>query len=160
MSAANYVGKAGHLAVMGELAWRKYNVAMPEIDIGDDIFVFKDDTSHVWRIQVKTATAVQQVQSNRFQYRVRESHLTAPANPSLHFVFAMRRTMGFDYVVIERGILQNYRATSRMGSNSTISGTAWVNFNIVFHHSGPMANTVQCSGVDISHHLNDFGTWP
>ena len=47
MPGSCYVGKAGHLAVMGELALRGYNVAMPEMDIGDDLFVVKIGRAHV-----------------------------------------------------------------------------------------------------------------
>ena len=37
-----YTGKSGQLAAMGELAWRGYNVALPEMDVGDDIFSVND----------------------------------------------------------------------------------------------------------------------
>jgi hypothetical protein len=39
MADSLYKGKAGHLAVMGEPCLRGYNVAMPEIDKGDDVFI-------------------------------------------------------------------------------------------------------------------------
>ncbi|UUO08694.1 hypothetical protein M4951_10325 [Blastopirellula sp. J2-11] len=51
--ATQYIGKAGHLAVMSEFCIRGYNVAMPEIDIGDDVFVVNDTSGAYWRIQVK-----------------------------------------------------------------------------------------------------------
>ena len=38
-----YLGKAGHMAVMSEFLTRGWNVAIPEVDIGDDIFVVQDD---------------------------------------------------------------------------------------------------------------------
>jgi hypothetical protein len=38
MPGSGYVGKAGQLAVMGEFLLRGYNVAMPEVDVGDEIF--------------------------------------------------------------------------------------------------------------------------
>ena len=34
-----YTGRAGHLAVMAELLIRGWNTAIPEVDVGDDIFV-------------------------------------------------------------------------------------------------------------------------
>jgi hypothetical protein len=37
-----YFGKAGHLFVMSEFLLRGWNVAIPEVDVGDDIFVVKD----------------------------------------------------------------------------------------------------------------------
>ena len=65
MSSKHYLAKAGHLAVMSELAFLGYNVATPEIDIGDDVFAVNDETGALYRIQVKTATAVEQRQSRR-----------------------------------------------------------------------------------------------
>ncbi|MFN9622301.1 MAG: hypothetical protein ACK587_05640 [Cyanobacteriota bacterium] len=47
MPGSQYVGKAGHLAVMGELSLRGYNVALPEIDKGDDIFAVNDVTGAI-----------------------------------------------------------------------------------------------------------------
>jgi hypothetical protein len=52
-----YVGRAGQMAVMAELLWRGWNVALPEVDVGEDVFVVKDESGELWRVQVKTATA-------------------------------------------------------------------------------------------------------
>jgi hypothetical protein len=52
-----YVGRAGQMAVMAEFLWRGLNVAFPEVDVGDDVFVVKDETGELWRVQVKTASA-------------------------------------------------------------------------------------------------------
>jgi hypothetical protein len=52
-----YTGKSGQLAVMAELVSRGYNVAVPEVDIGDDIFVVRDRDGQLSRVQVKTANA-------------------------------------------------------------------------------------------------------
>jgi hypothetical protein len=61
-----YVGRAGQLAVMAELSWRGYNIAIPEIDIGDDVFAVNDLTGHMWRLQVKTATEKPQKKSAKY----------------------------------------------------------------------------------------------
>lgn len=42
---------------MAELVSRGYNVAVPEVDIGDDIFVVRDRDGQLSRVQVKTANA-------------------------------------------------------------------------------------------------------
>ena len=55
MAKESFVGRAGQLAVMAEFLLRGYNVAMPEVDVGDDIFVVHDRRGTLWRIQVKTA---------------------------------------------------------------------------------------------------------
>ncbi|MCY1055699.1 hypothetical protein [Nannocystis sp. SCPEA4] len=53
-----YLGKGGQFAVMSHIVVRGYNVAIPEIDVGSDIFVVQDENSTLWRVQVKTATAI------------------------------------------------------------------------------------------------------
>lgn len=52
-----YLGKAGQFAVMAECLMRGFNVAIPEVDIGDDLFVVNDQSGNYRRIQVKTVTA-------------------------------------------------------------------------------------------------------
>ena len=49
-----YTGRAGHLAVMAELLIRGWNTAIPEVDVGDDIFVVHDSDGNLHRVQVKT----------------------------------------------------------------------------------------------------------
>jgi hypothetical protein len=70
MVGTQYIGKAGQFAVMAELAFRGYNVAIPEIDVGDDVFVVNQGTGFLSRIQVKTATGrkltQKDLQGNRF----------------------------------------------------------------------------------------------
>jgi len=39
-----YLGKAGHLKVMSEFLMLGWNVAIPEVNIDDDIFVVQDET--------------------------------------------------------------------------------------------------------------------
>jgi len=51
-----YLGKAGHLYIMSEILMLGWNVAIPEVDIGDDIFVVQDDNGTLRRVQVKTST--------------------------------------------------------------------------------------------------------
>lgn len=52
----SYTGRGGQFAVMAEFVVRGYNVAIPEIDVGDDIFVVKDSNGDLSRVQVKTAS--------------------------------------------------------------------------------------------------------
>jgi hypothetical protein len=42
-------------AVMSEFLTRGWNVAIPEVDIGDDIFVVQDDDGTMRRVQVETS---------------------------------------------------------------------------------------------------------
>ncbi len=49
MSSNHFIGKAGQLAFMAELALRGYNVSIPEVDIGDDIFAVNHTTDQLFR---------------------------------------------------------------------------------------------------------------
>ena len=42
-----YVGRAGQMAVISEFLIRGWNVAVPEVDIGDDLLVIKDQNMDV-----------------------------------------------------------------------------------------------------------------
>ena len=110
MAKTQYVGKAGQLAIMGELAFRGYNVAIPEMDVGDDVFVVNDDTAQLWRLQVKTSQPTQQSASVVYQFSLRKDQLTsASSNIDLTYVFVMRslasKTSWWNYVIIPRPAL-------------------------------------------------------
>ena len=40
-----YVGRAGQMVVISEFLIRGWNVAVPEVDIGDDLLVIKDQNT-------------------------------------------------------------------------------------------------------------------
>ena len=55
-----YLGRSGQFAVMSELLYRRRNTAIPEVDVGDDVFVVRDKDDIVTRVQVKSANAAAQ----------------------------------------------------------------------------------------------------
>jgi hypothetical protein len=147
----NYVGKAGQLAVMAEYLLRGYNVAMPEVDRGDDLFVVEDADGEMWRVQVKTAIATQRDYGFSGRFVVPLSQLVKPRRPELHFVFALRRGDGWEFVPIPRKILkteyEDYRAGSRAGDA--------VLFYLAFHAGGLI-----CSGRDWQRFRGNWSLWP
>ena len=157
MPGSSYVGKAGHLAVMGELALRGYNVAMPEMDIGDDLFVVNDATGAMWRIQVKTSVARVGVNVISGQFRVRQNAITLPLNPDLHFVFAMRVNAGWRYLVMSRQVLANYVQANNLGTQAIVQGVAWRQLYVSLNKNTGVAT---CSGQVLTHLLENWGTWP
>jgi len=50
-----YTGMSGQFAAMSEFLWRGYNVAIPAVDVGEDIFVVEAANGVLRRVQVKTA---------------------------------------------------------------------------------------------------------
>jgi hypothetical protein len=53
-SGASFSGGRGQMAVIAELLHRRCNATVPHVDVGTDVFAFRDDREDVARIQVKT----------------------------------------------------------------------------------------------------------
>ena len=53
----SHLGRAGEFAAMSEILARGWNVAIPEVDMGSDVFVAQDDGTRLTRVQVKTSQA-------------------------------------------------------------------------------------------------------
>jgi hypothetical protein len=49
----SFTGRSAQLAVLAELLRLHCNAAIPEVDLGTDVFVFRDDREEVVRLQVK-----------------------------------------------------------------------------------------------------------
>lgn len=152
MPSTHYVGKAGHLALMGEFAFRGYNVSMPEIDKGDDIFVVNDSTGAMWRVQAKTSTGTRVPASRRHQFRLRENQIMQPHTPELHYVFIMRKVSQWKYLVMDRAVLRNYVLNQNLG---TAAG-AYRQLVFRLYDDGRCI----CSGIDLQNHVADWATWP
>ncbi len=52
-----HFGRAGEFFAMSELLLRGWNVAVPVVDVGDDVFVIDDNDKTTYRVQVKSATS-------------------------------------------------------------------------------------------------------
>ena len=115
---SSYTGKAGELAVMAELAWRGYNVAMPEIDEGDDIFSLHPGTGQLKRIQVKTADPTTEGHIARYQFRIKKTAITTPIDPDRNFVVALRSGSNWRYLIIERTVLNDLSNRGKLGAQA------------------------------------------
>jgi len=117
---ALYIGKSGQLAVMAEFLLRGYNVAIPEIDVGDDIFVVRDDSGELSRIQVKSTVARRRGGDSPVfsaQFNVGVAQLAEERRPELHFVFAARCDGHWsEFLVIPRDRLQEHYAAGEVGT--------------------------------------------
>ena len=87
-----YVGRAGHLAAMAECLSRGWNVAIPEVDVGEDIFVVEDETSILAKVQVKTATGKKAKSGFNAQFIIplRQINDTTTKGSNMRFVFVTR----------------------------------------------------------------------
>src|SRR5947209_4745169 len=102
MAPKSYVGKAGQFAVMAEFLLRGYNVAMPEVDEGDDIFVVHNRQGRLWRIQVKTAVGKPSGGGHRGKFAVSRRQLSASKTPDLFYVLCLRCGRAWEYLIFSR----------------------------------------------------------
>lgn len=149
-----YLGKAGQLAVMAEIAVRNYNVAIPEVDVGDDIFVVGDASGQLWRVQVKTARATLHRSGEvRAQFSVNRRQLMGPIAPELHYSFVIRHAdRWYAFINVQRPdllkILQ--RPDARIASDD---GKATFTLRCT-------PDAVLCGRVDLQAYRDNWEPWP
>jgi hypothetical protein len=109
----SFTGRAAQLAVVAELLRLRCNAAIPEVDLGTDVFVFKDDREAVVRLQVKACTVPHAYAdgsgySAKFALPMKQfEHLDD--YPPLYYVLAVLRNERWaDFLVVSRARLQSY----------------------------------------------------
>ncbi len=148
-----YLGRAGQMAVMAEYLARGWNVAIPEVDVGDDLFVVHDKDGDFSRIQVKTATAQRRHHGYSAQFSLSQTQLTRFVTPDLSYVFVVRRNHRWEsFVIINRNELEEERELHNIGSLTKDN-----KLMLRFKFSDAM---VICSDRDFSHYLNNWDKWP
>jgi hypothetical protein len=114
-----YTGRAGHLASMSECLSRGWNVAIPEVDIGEDIFVVEDETSLLVKVQVKTATGKKYKKGFTAQFIIPKKQIddTSIKGNDLRFVFVSRfNKMWHPFIILTRKELQDLYIYEHIGS--------------------------------------------
>lgn len=122
-----YTGMSGQFFAMSKFLWRGYNVAIPAIDVGEDVFVVEATTDKgrgmLRRVQVKTAGSGKIMNGSKaVQFNLSRTQLiTAPGNGELYYMFItrwddMNRTIDWRFLLISRDQLnkiRTQRATNR-----------------------------------------------
>ncbi len=152
-----YTGRAGHLAVMAELLLRGWNTAIPEVDVGDDIFVVRDSDGNLQRVQVKTAVAKPlKSGAHNALFNLSLSQLSTPVNPEVIYVFAVRLHSHWDaFVVIDRETLRETLAEELSGSHIQIRSADRLLLRLRFTGTG-----VTCGQRDLSQYRNNWTRFP
>jgi hypothetical protein len=81
-----YNGRSGQMVVLAELLIRQCNGAIPEVDVGTDVFAFQDEREEVARVQVKTAWGkpYKKEEGYSVRFEVPMQQLKQPDMPPLH----------------------------------------------------------------------------
>lgn len=108
----SHLGKAGHHAVMAEFLLRGWNVAIPEVDVGEDLFVVDDNADRVTRVQVKTTEQVAR-SGGKTQAKfggISRNQLWSSSEVPFYYVFVLREGRTWEFVVLRRKDLRRLRA--------------------------------------------------
>jgi hypothetical protein len=147
-----YLGKGGHLAVMSEFLMRGWNVAIPEVDVGDDIFVVQDESGTLRRVQVKTATAVLRKKGFGSQYILPLRQLRNTSPILVHYVFIVRHLNRWTQpLLIRQDYLLGHYQNDRIGSEHE------GNLTLYFSHAD---DSVSCNKVDLTAYIADYSDFP
>lgn len=152
-----WTGRSGQLAVLAELIFRQCNAAIPEVDVGTDVFAFHDESEEVGRLQVKTGQAkrYKKEQGYSVQFAIPLRQLEKRDWPRLHYVLAVRlEGQWVDFLLIGRPELRAYRnGPSRFGTENVT--TRELVLSIQFRPTG-----VVCGEVDLTPHRNAWAHLP
>lgn len=154
----HYLGKAGHLTVMSEFLMLGWNVAIPEVDIGDDIFVVKDADGILKKVQVKTSQSINRKSGYGAQFSVSYKNLLSLRTPLAYYVFIVRHNNEWSKpLVIKQDYLEaHYRKYMEKKGDKA---TGFTEGNIIFYISF-QGGKVKCNKQDFSIYINDFSDFP
>lgn len=147
-----YTGRAGQLAVMAEFLLRGWNVAIPEVDVGDDVFVVRDSDGRLRRVQVKTAIAKRMKEGHRAVYNLSLTQLQTPISPEVTFVFVVRHEERWDsFVVIDRTDLVAEHRLNQIGTER--DGRLILHFRY-------QEGQIQCGSSDFTKYDGNWSRFP
>jgi hypothetical protein len=108
MEKRSHLGMSGHYAAMSEFLYRGYNVAVPAVDIGDDVYIVEDGEGTMWRLQVKTSDQPADISGT---YSLSRRQLREVKANELFFMFLARRRDRWRFILIGRDKLAEIRTT-------------------------------------------------
>jgi hypothetical protein len=147
-----YLGKAGHLIVMSEFLLRGWNVSIPEIDIGDDIFVVEDMSGILRRVQVKTSTSIFKKNGFSGRFKIPLKQLRNLGDVPVPYAFIVRHPGQWTTpVIIRQDALLNHFETDKIGSVHN----EMLNLYFAFFDE-----KVECSRIDFTKYTDDFTDFP
>ncbi|PLK44668.1 hypothetical protein C0V77_09390 [Emticicia sp. TH156] len=135
---------------MSEFLMLGWNVAIPEVDIGDDIFVVQDATGTLKKVQVKTARAAESKKTMAFnaQFSVSVKNLRNILPILVHYVFVVRHNdKWLRPVIIPQDVLLDHFEMNKVGSESNGN----INFRFTYKN-----DRVICSNQDFTNYQDNF----
>jgi hypothetical protein len=153
-----FTGRAAQLAVISQLLNLRCNAAIPEVDLGTDVFAFKDDREEVVRIQVKACTkpypyADGTGYSAVFTLPIRQLKRLDDRPPLYYALAVMRDGNWSDFLVVSRVKLREYYDDAKpFGSLDQVNEE--LRITVAFR------DKVECSGRDLTECRNAWNSLP
>ena len=110
-----HFGRAGEYFAMSEILLRGWNVAVPVVDVGDDVFVIDDNDKTTWRLQVKASERFAKEgpadpgAADSFKFSLSRTQLRTVQPVELFYMLMMRLGRGWRFLVIPREALSEIR---------------------------------------------------
>lgn len=150
-----YTGRSGQMAVVGELLFCRCNAAIPEVDVGTDVFAFHDEREDAARVQVKTEQGEAYKTGDGFsaKFRIPLKQVERPDKPALFYALVVRLEGRYEaFLLISRARLQEYWNGPRRFGGRDKEG------NLVLHIQ--FRERVLCGEVDLTEHRNAWELLP
>jgi hypothetical protein len=136
---------------MAEFLRRGYNVAIPEVDVGEDIFVIRDQDGNLSRIQVKVAMG-RGKRKVRGTFKVPLPQLLKFHEPELHYVFTVHHhQLWREFVVIPREVLRSLHDGKGIGNMAQNNLILYLSFT---------DGDVQCGQISLQVYRGNWSNWP
>lgn len=149
-----YLRQAGQALVMSEFLKRGYNVVLPQVDVGDDIFVLEDSKGDFHRIQVKTSSGIARKNGFTARFNLSTTQLETEFVPPLYYVFVSDFKMNWQpLIVISREDLFKIVVQKEIGST-------YKNQILLYFSFSQNGGTTVCSNVSFSEYLNNWSDFP
>jgi hypothetical protein len=155
-----FFGRACQLAALAEFLLRRINVAIPEVDVVEDVFVVKGRDEKVMRVQIRGATAEEQQDSYTARFNVSWDQLSLPGDkPPLVYVLVVRRSNCWsDFLVIRRATLFRLHEKGA-GTRATDSRQrSQILFRIVFRETTALSGPREAA--DFQPYRDAWEPWP
>jgi hypothetical protein len=100
-----HFGRAGEFFAMSELLLRGWNVAVPVVDVGDDVFVIDDNDKTTYRVQVKSATS----DTSQYVFKLSRKQLRTAQAIELFYLLLLRDGARWRFLALPREQLMEIR---------------------------------------------------
>lgn len=158
-----HFGRAGEFYAMSELLLRGWNVAVPVVDIGDDVFVIDDNDKTTWRLQVKSCATQKADGVAKVSFSLSRTQLRTPQPIELFYMLLARVEARWYFLLLPRNALLKIReefvesGRRRKGPGRPPLGDDHAKTDVLAFDVMLAGETAEGWGADLSEYLN---RWP